>query len=248
MNRISKFTENTINQRYGKPSFRINEGLIMKKSEAKKLIHDIDALIDSWDDEKEIEISKEVVDALTTTINYLKDNDCHISDEYNVRIDGIVQDGVGYIYAGIASKLYKVGDKLSRKENDEILEAIEHSWCNNYPFIMLSRINKNHPTYERYMYFTLDEHKRYYCFKTSTNQDAELGLTFKNYIYHRLPDPVRFSQSSDYAFRRNTKGFKTSLNAFPMGSVIKMDNTLYVKVSPVGTSTCRELFNGAIDI
>lgn len=248
MYRVSKFTETIIKERFNQIEKGQIHSMHMSKKELQILINNFMTLTNDLDDNVPIILNASIVDALKDAMNGLMDLGGCLSDGYSVQKDGIVQDGYGYIYAGTASKTYKVGQKLSIKENNDITNTVGADPLGHNPIIMLSRVNKKTPQLETYMYFCPDRFGRYQCTKISTNKDAELCQGFRHYIYHRLTNRVKVNAYSTYGFANNTAGMKKILNDYPMGTIIEMKDETYVKASPVGTSACIHIYNGAIDI
>lgn len=219
------------------------------KEEVLKLCYNFTALINSYpDDNKFVYISDDFIKDIDLAITLLMRDHCHLSDNYSVMPNGIIQDGVGFIYAGQTTRYYAIGKKLPKKLNNKIIEIVDARW-DTRPIIMLSKAYKKNPNIEKYMYFTANENGDYYCFRVSVNTDEELGLAFNTYFYSLLPDPIdMYDIKHTYAFTENTKGDKYRLNKLPMGTVFNTPEGTLVKVSPVGTSLCKNLFNGAIDI
>lgn len=250
MYQLSEITEAIIKNRYnGEESEILNERNNFSKDEVLRLLRDFITMINSHSDKDDtIYLSNSVKISIQDTMNALMDDHCYLSDYYPVTPDGIIRDGTGFIYAGQATKPYDVGMKLPRKLNAKIMKIVDARWY-RCPIIMLSRAYKNKPQVEKYMYFTTDENGDYYCFRVSVNTDEELGLAFNNYFYTLLPEPIDMHDiKNTYAFTANTKGDKARLNKLPMGTVVKLNTGTYVKVSPLGTSVCKRLFSGAIDI
>lgn len=250
MYQLSEITEAIIKNRYnGEESEILNERNNFSKDEVLKLLRDFITMINSHSDKDDtIYLSNSVKISIQDTMNALMDDHCYLSDYYQVMPDGIVRDGTGFIYAGQATKPFVIGQKLPKKLNEKITKIVDARW-ETRPIIMLSRVYKNNPKVEKYMYFTTNEHGDYYCFRVSVNTDGELGLAFNNYFYTLLPEPIEmYDIKPSYSFTANTKGDKARLNNLPMGTVIKLTEGTFVKASPLGTSVCKRLFSGAIDI
>lgn len=257
MYRLSKITEAIIKERYNKESSKPSDyekcfesENYIDKVEVLKLLNDFSTLINSHSGDKcLVKVSDDLLKSVKTAMNELMDEHCYLSDSYDVTHEGILQDGAGFIYAGQSNKIYKVGQKLGKKMNDKIHSLIDYRFDDVAPIIMFSRVNKTALDIEHYMFFSTNCDGDYFCFKTSTNMDGELGMAFNNYFYTLLPKPIYLPIDPDYNFIKMTTGEKTRLNNLPMGTVIEMKTgQTFVKASPIGTSACTEIFHGAIDI